>query len=227
MDHNQIDKAVSTRARVRISERNGYAKGHEGIAMGYRAAYDNIKIGFVDTNGQYTGEYTMVNIKHVDLITDDTTPTTTHVRTENGTTQLITTRQALDEINAGMMAPTKKLVREMSASRSTAHIEYRDGRKVTIRPATTEEIAALTTTTETTADGRRIVTANGKRYIIANHISQPTVTTIGGVERTWPGGVKYWAERNGKTFGPTRQALANSKPGTVSAAIWATANQAA
>jgi hypothetical protein len=68
----------------------------------------------------------------------------THIRTENGTPELITTRAALDEINAGMMRPTKRLVREMSAARSSANIKYRDGRKVDIRPATPEEIAALT-----------------------------------------------------------------------------------
>jgi hypothetical protein len=31
----------------------------------------------------------------------------THIRTENGHTTLITTRAALDEINAGMMGPTR------------------------------------------------------------------------------------------------------------------------
>jgi hypothetical protein len=67
----------------------------------------------------------------------------THIRSENGRTTLVTTRAALDEINAGMMGPTKRLVRQMSAARSSANIEYRDGRKVDIRPATDEEIAAL------------------------------------------------------------------------------------
>ncbi|MBV6700266.1 hypothetical protein KV557_24705 [Kitasatospora aureofaciens] len=68
----------------------------------------------------------------------------THIRTENGSTTLVTTRAALDEIEAGMMRPTKRLVRQMSAVRSSANIEYRDGRKVDIRPATPDEIAALT-----------------------------------------------------------------------------------
>lgn len=68
----------------------------------------------------------------------------THIRTENGTATLITTRAALDEINAGTMGPTKKLVREMSAARSSADILYRDGRKVHIRPATPEQIAEHT-----------------------------------------------------------------------------------
>ncbi|MFF4902335.1 hypothetical protein [Streptomyces sp. NPDC001068] len=60
-----------------------------------------------------------------------------HVRTENGTTEIIPTRQALDEINAAMMQPlVKRTVKRMSASKSTAHIVYRDGRTVYLRPAT-------------------------------------------------------------------------------------------
>ena len=68
MNARQIDQAVSTRARVRISERNGWAAGVEGIAMGYRATYDNIKVGFVDAGGNYTGEYTTVPRKSVELV---------------------------------------------------------------------------------------------------------------------------------------------------------------
>jgi hypothetical protein len=69
----------------------------------------------------------------------------THVRIVNGEApQFITVRAALDEIEAGMMGPAKRLVRQMSAVRSSANIEYRDGRKVDIRPATPEEIAEYT-----------------------------------------------------------------------------------
>ncbi len=68
MDASQIEKAVTTRARVRISKNNGWAAGVEGIAMGYRATYDNIKVGFVDAEGNYTGEYTMVPRSSVELI---------------------------------------------------------------------------------------------------------------------------------------------------------------
>lgn len=60
MNANQIDQAVRTRARVRISERNGWAAGVEGIALGYRDLYDSFKVGFVDADGNYTGEYTTV-----------------------------------------------------------------------------------------------------------------------------------------------------------------------
>ncbi|MFJ4880123.1 hypothetical protein ACIP93_33615 [Streptomyces sp. NPDC088745] len=71
------------------------------------------------------------------------TPTPTaddrqHVRIVNdGPTEIIPTRQALDEINAAMMQPeVKRTVKRMSASKSTAHIVYRDGRTVYLRPAT-------------------------------------------------------------------------------------------
>lgn len=71
MDGTQVDTAVSTRARVRISDGHGWATGREGIAIGYRALYNNIKVGFVDESGEYNGEYTMVPVGSVDLITEE------------------------------------------------------------------------------------------------------------------------------------------------------------
>ncbi|RZU28230.1 hypothetical protein EV284_6396 [Streptomyces sp. BK022] len=61
-----------------------------------------------------------------------------HVRIVNdGPTEVIPTREALDEITAAMMQPqVKRTVKRMSASKSTAHIVYRDGRTVYLRPAT-------------------------------------------------------------------------------------------
>lgn len=154
--------------------------------------------------------------------------TLTHIRTVNGgAPELITTRAALDEINAGMMdKDVKRTIRQMSAVRGEADIEYRDGRKVRIRVATPEEIAEHTLPKlEATADGRKIITVNGKRYIISDNVRQASTYTSGGVQRTWPGGVWYWSERDGREFGPTRTALGNSKPGTVGAAIWSAATQ--
>lgn len=214
---------------------------------------------------------------------------TTHTRTVNGgTPELITTRAALDEINAGMMdKAVKRTIRQMSAARGEADIEYRDGRKVSIRHATPEEIAgpdvsgrelaneigvsfddvmdaAADLASEWLSRGHRavfratvgndatistaaadeirkrvkpeatsaygwparIVTVKGKRYIVELRVS-PAKTQIlsNGTEHTWPGGVDYWTERNGKCFGPVRVALGNSRPGTVGAAIWAAANR--
>ncbi len=67
----QINEAIRNRSAVRISDRNGYHKGLTGIALGYRAAYGSIKVGFVDADGQYTGEFTMVAAKHVELVTEE------------------------------------------------------------------------------------------------------------------------------------------------------------
>ena len=64
----QIDQAVSTRALVRISATHGWAPGVTGIAMGFRPAYGSIKIGFVDSKGAYTGEFTVVSHKSVELV---------------------------------------------------------------------------------------------------------------------------------------------------------------
>jgi hypothetical protein len=69
----QIDQAVSTRARIRISERNGWAAGVEGIAMGYSSSYDSIKVGFLDADGNYTGEYTTVPRTMLELAEEATT----------------------------------------------------------------------------------------------------------------------------------------------------------
>jgi hypothetical protein len=86
----------------------------------------------------------------------------THIRTENGTTTLITTRAALDEINAGQMDPAvRRTIREMSyGPRSGAIINYRDGRDVRIRRATPEEIAEHTTPAKF-QPGQHIVVGNG------------------------------------------------------------------
>lgn len=46
MEAKQGNEAVSTRARVQINEHNGWAKGVEGIALGYNVLYDTIKVGF-------------------------------------------------------------------------------------------------------------------------------------------------------------------------------------
>lgn len=68
MHSNQINQAISTRARVQISERNGWAAGTEGLALGYSDLYDSVKVGFVDASGSYTGEYTKVSRTMVELV---------------------------------------------------------------------------------------------------------------------------------------------------------------
>lgn len=160
----------------------------------------------------------------------------THIRTENGTPTLITTRAALDEIEAVMAGDDDDT--EMYGSGSTYAITYPDGRKVDLRPATPAELdtiaresadsAPTPVAPEVTAHGRpaHIVTVNGKRYVVESDVSPAkTYTLSNGTERIWPGGVDYWTERNGKCFGPVRVALGNSRPGTVGAAIWAAANR--
>lgn len=65
----------------------------------------------------------------------------THMRIENGNPTLITIRTALNEIEAGQMNPnTKRTIKQMSASGSSAIIQYKDGRNVKIRPATPQEL---------------------------------------------------------------------------------------
>lgn len=144
----------------------------------------------------------------------------THLRTENGTRALITRQQAADEIDSAISGPTRKDVHQMSASKHGANLHYRDGRIVDIRPATLEDVEALTAKRveeqpETTADGNRIVTVKGKRYVVSDVRYSQTATS--------PACVDYWSERNGRAFGPTRWAGTEHahKTGTVAAAIWA------
>lgn len=75
LTYSQICQAVDTRAKVRVSERNGYHKGLIGIAMGYRDTYGSVKIGFLDENGNYTGDYTTVHADHVELVEPETEET--------------------------------------------------------------------------------------------------------------------------------------------------------
>ena len=58
--------AVVTRSRVRISNRNGWAQGIEGIALGYRPGWGSVKVGFIDDDGSYTGDWTVVPVLHVE-----------------------------------------------------------------------------------------------------------------------------------------------------------------
>ncbi|MDQ0809790.1 hypothetical protein QFZ63_001504 [Streptomyces sp. B3I7] len=81
MNMAQIDQAVSTRGRIRISKRNGWAAGVEGIAMGYCASYDSIKVGFLDADGNYTGEYTTVPRTMLELVEEATTEETSEQAT--------------------------------------------------------------------------------------------------------------------------------------------------
>lgn len=73
----QIDTAITNRARVQISPTHGWAAGTIGIAMGYNNAYGTIKVGFIDADGKYTGDYTKVSYKDVSLVpeTPENTPT--------------------------------------------------------------------------------------------------------------------------------------------------------
>jgi hypothetical protein len=67
----QINEAIQNRSAVRISERNGYHKGLTGIALGYNSSYGSIKVGFVDADGKYNGDYTTVAAEHVELVSEE------------------------------------------------------------------------------------------------------------------------------------------------------------
>ncbi|OKI19262.1 hypothetical protein [Streptomyces sp. CB03911] len=153
-----------------------------------------------------------------------------HVRTENGVPALLTTKEALAEVNLVMMdKAAKRSTRTVSARGSSANIEYRDGRKVDIRPATAEDVAVLTPAPaplQKRGQELRLIVAKGKRYLVGK--AQPAVPYTEGATWCRPyAAVNYWTERNGATFGPTLSATEVAKRGTVGAAIWAAVNEAA
>jgi hypothetical protein len=85
MDFTAVDTAVYTRATVRVKDTNGWAAGRTGIAMGYNASYDTVKIGFVDVDGMYTGDSTRVPRTMVELVTEEETTAGTPETTEEVT----------------------------------------------------------------------------------------------------------------------------------------------
>ncbi|WP_206302654.1 hypothetical protein [Streptomyces sp. WAC 01529] len=74
-----------------------------------------------------------------------------------------------------------------------------------------------------TGEPTRIITVKGKRYAVSPiHPAPPW--TVGATSGVTPAHVDYWSERNGKTFGATRSANGDAKPGTVGRAIWDAVN---
>lgn len=67
----ELGDAITSRARVRIGERAGHAQGLEGQLMGYSTKYHYVKVGFLDSEGEYTGESTVVNIRFTELVEDE------------------------------------------------------------------------------------------------------------------------------------------------------------
>ncbi|MFJ2770287.1 hypothetical protein [Streptomyces sp. NPDC087300] len=101
------------------------------------------------------------------------------------------------------MLSRERTTRKIQSDRTRHHIEYADDRVVRLI------LVDAPATVETDSEGRRIVTAKGKRYVVGT-IRQDGVRPY----------VHYWSERNGKTFGATRSTTGDAKPGTVGRAIW-------
>lgn len=80
MDIAEAGQAVITRSKIRVNSNHGWAAGRVGIALGYNAQYNSVKVGFLDESGEYSGDYTRVPVGSVDLITEEapaaTEPTT-------------------------------------------------------------------------------------------------------------------------------------------------------
>lgn len=140
-------------------------------------------------------------------------------RTENGTVTHVTIREGLNEINHAMMAGRRDVASMSSISRTDYAIEYKDGREVHLvrvdAPAGRTEPGPAVWTGEAT----QIVTVAGKRYVVGE-INQGYPRSGDSPIHRPRAYVRYWGERKGKAFGPTRSAGSNAKPGTVARAIW-------
>jgi hypothetical protein len=55
-----MDVDTTLRTMIKVSDTHGWAAGTVGLYLGYNAQYDSVKVGFVDADGEYTGEYTRV-----------------------------------------------------------------------------------------------------------------------------------------------------------------------
>ncbi|MFF7411601.1 hypothetical protein [Streptomyces lydicus] len=144
-------------------------------------------------------------------------------RTENGTKTIVSIEEGLDEIDAAVLGrlSRERTVRKLShLNRTDIIIEHSDGRTVTLiridEPAKVEG--------EADSEGRPIITVKGKRYIVGGVVPARPKTDD---SPTWvpEAFANYWAERDGKIFGPTLHASASRKPGTVGRAIWDAVNR--
>lgn len=70
MNYNEAMTAIDNRSLVRITENNGTHKGTHGLALGYRDAYHSVKVGFLNEDGTYSGDYTMVYFGNLELVVD-------------------------------------------------------------------------------------------------------------------------------------------------------------
>lgn len=133
-------------------------------------------------------------------------------RVTDGVEDFITVKEALAEVN-DLMMNRKRDYREMSSSQGHHTITYRNG----VRVVLTEVDAPKAESAE------RIVTVKGKRYVVSSVVPEQTERrkiAEHSYSLPHPAYVRYWSERNGKAFGPTRHASGNNKPGTVGRAIW-------
>ncbi|MEY9937330.1 hypothetical protein [Streptacidiphilus sp. MAP5-3] len=92
----------------------------------------------------------------------------THVRIINGVAELITWQEASDEVNAAQMGPKRRqLVRTMSSDDNgrTHHIDYYDGRKVTVRDATDADQPAASVPIEQPQERHVTPFAGGKVHL--------------------------------------------------------------
>lgn len=139
----------------------------------------------------------------------------TNGHADNGTSEILSQKDGLAEINSCMMGDLGRQVLRMSSiSRTDYHIVYRNGDVVTLKLVDAPQPPRVD-------QEDREVTAKGKSYLV-----RPLTPADRPIHKGAPKGwkptayVTYWSARNGKRFGATRTAGPEAKPGTVGHALF-------
>lgn len=147
------------------------------------------------------------------------------------TTEHVSRKDGLDEINSCMIGDRRKQVSRMSSiSRTDYHIVYRNGDVVTLTLVDAPEQTAPApeqprqAVIYRRADGDvtgNVVTVKGKDYV-ASAIVPADRPRHAGAPKDWKptAYVSYWSVRDGERFGATRTAGPEAKPGSVAHGVW-------
>lgn len=245
MDRILTAEEIAERPKVRFVR--GHLKGHAewtGTVTGYNDLYDTYTL-YVDAPGNAeTGSKITYGRTDVELLRSakmTNTPTGKVTLHENaadvepsnrGTiyrldadnvTSYVTVKDALTVVNTAMTTGWE-YVEEMTSQHGKHRIRYTGGTELHLFEVPAPVKAAATGPARPYSNGpTRTVTVKGKTYVVGTVVPAQTERrkiSEHSYSLPHPAYVRYWSDRGGKAFGPTRDASGNSKPGTVGRAIW-------
>jgi hypothetical protein len=140
---------------------------------------------------------------------------------DNVTTYLTVT-DALTVVNTAMMEG-RKYVREMTSQHGNHRIRYTGGTELHLFEIPAPAKPAAGPARPYSNGPTRTVTVKGKTYVAGTIVPAQTERrkiSEHSYSLPHPAYVRYWSDRDGKAFGPTRSASGSSKQGTVGRALW-------